>query len=381
MINKIQIKNSLRDDISTTDLSIDEDVSPILRKLEALLRMCEIKYMSISCRICPTILYFEIISKEVVPKSNIKAMQEYMALLFSPLDVRIVSPDSEKGIIGIEVPRRFNQIIGLKRILKSAEFNDSSLTLPIALGIDTDYKPVVGDLAEMRHLLIGGTTGQGKTTFLNALIVSLLCSKSPDELKFILIDLKRVEFGIYETIKNKYIANLDGIEQNVIKNKYDAVRAINTLVDVMDSRYELLHSTGCRSISEYNNQTDIEKIPYLVVIIDEFAVLMMEHEKDFEIPLVKLAQMSCWVGIHLIIATVRPSNNVISDVMKTNFPNRVAFKVSSESDSNVILDCNGASKLVGPGDTLLSLNGSIKRVQTPLIDSDEIEKVCKAVLK
>lgn len=378
MSKKTQIINLIRDYDAPSEQFRDEDVSPIQSLIEELFLRYKIRYNAITYSIGPTIIRFEIAPEDGNRISKIRKLKDEMEMSLSPRGARIIAPVPGKCTVAIEFPRSNPRIVGLKQILESEEFNDDSLCLPIACGIDTYNKPVVADLAKMSHLLIGGATGQGKTTFLNTLIISLLYVKSPDELKFLLIDPKMVEFGIYEQIKDQYFVNIEGVDHGVIYNSNDSAQAVNALVAEMDRRYCLLQSAGFRHISEYNSKTESEKLPYIVGVIDEYADLKIKFGKSVESPLIRLAAMSRAVGIHLIVATQRPSTNVITGVMKANFPCRIAFKTIQRIDSKVIIDCDGAEKLIGRGDMLL-LNGSLNRVQAPFIDYNEISDICTAI--
>lgn len=378
MDNKSLIINSLRDYAIHSELSQDEDVSSIQSRIEELLRQYKIGYDAINYRIRPAIICFEIIPEEGSHISKIRKFKDEMELSLSPLGVRIIAPVPGKGTVAIEFPRQNPRIVGLKQILESEEFNDESLCLPIACGIDTDNKPVVADLAKLPHLLISGTTGQGKSTFLDTLIVSLLYSKSPDDLKFLLIDPKMVEFSVYNKIKDKYLVNIKQCDEAVIVDPSEAVMALNGVVEEMDRRYCLLLNAKCNSIAQYNKTTN-SKLPFIVVIVNEYADLMMTNGKEFEMPIIRLAQKSRAVGIHIVISTQRPSTNVITGAIKANFPGRIAFRTVQRTDSKVIIDCEGAEKLLGRGDMLYSCGGLPNRVQAPYVDYREISDICAAI--
>lgn len=378
MSKKTQILNSLRDYDISSEIFRNEDVSSIQSRIEKLFRQYEIGYYAINYNISPTIIRFEIIPESGFHISKIKKQKDELVMSLGPRGVRIIAPVPGKGTVAIEFPRSKPQIVGLKQILESAEFNDDSLCLPIACGIDSNNKPVVADLVKMPHLFIAGATGQGKTNFLNTLITSLLNVKLPDEIKFLLIDPKMVEFGAYEQIKDQYLVNIKGIDKGVIYDINDSALALDALVAEMERRYCLLQSAGYRNISDYNSKTEAERLPYIVGIIDEYADLKMTLDKEIESPLIRLAAMSRAVGIHLIVATQRPSTNIITGVVKANFPCRIAFKTIQKVDSKVIIDCEGAERLIGRGDMLL-FNGSLNRVQAPFIDYDEISDICTAI--
>lgn len=378
MGKKTQILNSLRDYDIPSEQFQDEDISSIQSRIEKLFCLYKIGYDAIGYSISPSIIQFEVTPKGGKSISIIRKRKDEMEMSLGLRGVRIIAPVPGKGTVAIEFPRSNPRIVGLKQILESAEFNDDSLCLPIACGIDSNNKPVVADLVKMPHLFIAGATGQGKTNFLNTLITSLLNVKSPDEIKFLLIDPKMVEFGVYELIKNQYLVNIKGVDKGVIYDINDSALALDALVAEMDRRYCLLQSAGYRNISDYNSKTEAERLPYIVGIIDEYADLKMKLDKEIESPLTRLAAMSCAVGIHLIVATQRPSTNIITGVVKANFPCRIAFRTIQKGDSRVIIDCEGAEKLIGRGDMLL-FNGSLNRVQAPFIDYDEIYDICTAI--
>ena len=279
MSNNTQILNSLRDYANPQGQSYVEEIDSMQSKIKEILRLYKFGYEEISSSIGPTTIRFEIIPADGRKMSKIKAWEDDISLSLCVPGARIIAPIPGKRAIGIEIPRRNPQIVGLRQILESEVFNDNSLTLPIACGIGVDNKPIVADLAKMHHLLIGGATGTGKSVFLNTLIASLLYSKSPDELKFLLIDPKRVEFSVYNKIKHQYLVNIEGTGNSVITDVEESVRAISALVAEMDRRFELLESTGSRNLSEYNKHADIKKLPYIVAIIDEYAGLIIRFGK------------------------------------------------------------------------------------------------------
>lgn len=259
-------------------------------------------------------------------------------------------------------------IVNLSDLLESFE---GSSSLPIIIGANYDGDRYVGDLTKMPHLLVAGATGMGKTTFLNDIIITLLYSKSPEDLQLVLIDPKMIEFGVYRPLKDSYLLKIEDLNEPIITDHYDTKKTLNSLCDEMDRRYSLLKESCVFNITQYNKQS-ARKLPYIVVVIDEYADLILTLGEDFETPIARLAQKSRAVGIHLIIATLRPSTDVISRLIKANFPARVAFRVICTEDSEVILDCHGAEKLFGRGDMIFSSNGKRERLQTPFIDSPEI---------
>ncbi len=276
-------------------------------------------------------------------------------------------------------------MVYLREVLESKEFQKSKAELPIALGISIENKPIITDLRRMPHLLIGGATGMGKSVFLNSIIVSLICRKSPEEVKFMLIDPKMVEFGHYSKIKEQYLVKIEGIDEDIISSPEHVITALNSLCLEMDRRYELFKKTCCRSNRDYNQQLEEGKLsptegykpmPYIIVVIDEFADLIIVHGKAIEIPIARLAQRCRSVGIHLIIKTQKTLSDVITGLLKANFPVRVAFKVQTFADSRTILDMTGAQLLLDRGDMLVSNNGISLRVQGAFIDEPEIERIC-----
>ncbi len=307
--------------------------------------------------------------------SEVRKLEEDISFYFG---VRFIAPVPGKGTIGIEIPNDKPQIISLGTLLNSSDFTESEAVLPIAVGMDVEGKGVVADLTKMHHLLVGGASDQGKTVFLNTLIVSLLASKAPGELKLMLIDPKMVEFFQYRTLANSYLLSVEGIGEPVITSYEETKIALNALCAEMDRRYSLLHNAGARSIADYN-ATVSDNLPYIVVVIDEFADLIMTLGKDFETPIARLAQKARAAGIHVVLATQRPSKSVITGVIKANFPARIAFRTAQGSDSKTILDQEGAIKLLGRGDMLFSHNGCITRLQGAFIDSPEIDRIVKCL--
>lgn len=287
-------------------------------------------------------------------------------------------PEDSKGAIGIEIPNHRPQIVGLSNLLQSPEYLESEAQLPIAVGMDVEGKSVVADLATMPHLLIAGATGQGKSVFLNALIVSLLAARTPEELQLLLIDPKMVEFSQYSALSNSYLLKVEGIGEPVIANPENALFALNALCAEMERRFTLLSGAGVLSIVEYNDKVS-DKLPYIVVVIDEFADLIMTLGKDFQAPIARLAQKARAVGIHIVLATQRPSRDVITGVIKACFPARIAFRTAQMTDSKAILDHGDASKLLGRGDMLFSNNGCITRLQGAFVDPSEIDGVVKSL--
>ena len=313
----------------------------------------------------------------------------FIALSLSALGIRIIAPIPGKGTIGIEVPNKKANIVSMESILNSRKFQETKMELPIALGKTITNEVYMADLAKIPHLLVAGATGQGKSVGLNAIITSLLYKKHPNELKFVLVDPKKVEFSIYAPIANHFMATLpENDDEPIITDVTKVVRTLNSLCKLMDTRYDLLKSAGARNVKEYNEkfvnrQLDLTKghdyMPYIVVVIDEFGDLIMTAGKEVELPIARIAQLARAVGIHMIIATQRPTTNIITGTIKANFPGRIAFKVTSMIDSRTILDKPGANQLVGRGDMLI-INGTEPiRVQCAFVDTPEVERINKYI--
>ena len=342
----------------------------------------QIQIDKIKATIGPTVTLYEIVPAPGVRISKIKNLEDDIALSLSALGIRIIAPIPGKGTIGIEVPNQKPQIVSMKTLLTSDKFISSKFDLPIALGKTIQNEPFVYDLAKMPHLLMAGATGQGKSVGLNAIISSLIYKKHPSQLKFIMIDPKKVELTLYSKIERHYLAKLPDTEEAIITDTKKVVRTLQSLTIEMDSRYDLLKDAQVRNIKEYNAKFITRKLnpneghrflPYLVLVIDEFADLIMTAGKEVELPIARLAQLARAVGIHLIIATQRPSVNIITGTIKANFPARIAFRVTSKVDSRTILDQGGADQLIGRGDMLLSTGNELIRIQCAYIDTPEIE--------
>jgi S-DNA-T family DNA segregation ATPase FtsK/SpoIIIE len=336
----------------------------------------------------PTVTLYEIVPAPGIRISKIKNLEDDIALSLSALGIRIIAPIPGRGTIGIEVPNQNPQIVSMKTMLNAIEFKDSKFELPIAIGKTISNKPFVADLAKMPHLLLAGATGQGKSVGLNAIISSLLYKKHPAELKFIMVDPKKVELSLYTKIERHYLAKLPDAEDAIITDTRKVVRTLNSLCIEMDLRYDLLKNAQVKNIKEYNPKFCSRRLnpeeghrflPYIVLVIDEFADLIMTAGKEIEMPIARLAQLARAVGIHLIIATQRPSVNIITGTIKANFPARIAFRVTSKIDSRTILDTGGADQLIGRGDMLLSTGNEIIRLQCALIDTEEIEQVAEFI--
>ena len=348
------------------------------------LKNYDIQIQKIYATVGPTVTLYEIIPAAGVRISRIKNLEDDIALSLAALGIRIIAPIPGKGTIGIEVPNAKKSIVSMKTLLASEKFQNNNFSLPIAIGKKIDNENFIVDLASMPHLLMAGATGQGKSVGLNAILVSLLYKKHPSQLKFVLVDPKKVELSIYKTIENHFLAKLPGEEDAIITDTKKVVHTLNALCIEMDNRYDLLKEAGCRNIKEYNEKFISRKLnpekghqflPFIVLVVDEFADLIMTAGKEVEMPIARLAQLARAVGIHLIIATQRPSVNIITGTIKANFPARIAFKVSSKIDSRTILDAGGAEQLIGKGDMLISYNGDIVRLQCAFVDTPEVDKI------
>ena len=350
----------------------------------ATLRNYSIEIQKISATVGPTVTLYEIVPAAGVRISRIKNLEDDIALSLAALGIRIIAPIPGKGTIGIEVPNAKKTIVSMKSLLASDKFQNNNFSLPIAIGKKIDNENFIVDLASMPHLLMAGATGQGKSVGLNAILVSLLYKKHPSQLKFVLVDPKKVELSVYSTIANHFLAKLPNEEDAIITDTKKVINTLNALCIEMDNRYDLLKEAGCRNIKEYNTkfiarrlnpQKGHQFLPFIVLVVDEFADLIMTAGKEVEMPIARLAQLARAVGIHLIIATQRPSVNIITGTIKANFPARIAFKVSSKIDSRTILDAGGAEQLIGKGDMLISYNGEIVRLQCAFVDTPEVDKI------
>jgi DNA segregation ATPase FtsK/SpoIIIE, S-DNA-T family len=348
------------------------------------LRNYDIEIQKIAATVGPTVTLYEIIPAAGVRISRIKNLEDDIALSLAALGIRIIAPIPGKGTIGIEVPNAKKTVVSMKTLLSSEKFQKNNFSLPIAIGKRIDNENFIVDLASMPHLLMAGATGQGKSVGVNALLVSLLYKKHPSQLKFVLVDPKKVELSIYKAIEKHFLAKLPGEEDAIITDTKKVVHTLNALCIEMDNRYDLLKEAGTRNIREYNEKFAARKLnpekghqflPFIVLVIDEFADLIMTAGKEIEMPIARLAQLARAVGIHLIIATQRPSVNIITGTIKANFPARIAFKVSSKIDSRTILDAGGAEQLIGKGDMLISYNGELVRLQCAFVDTPEVDSV------
>jgi len=342
----------------------------------------------IKATIGPTVTLYEIIPDAGIRISKIKNLEDDIALSLSALGIRIIAPIPGKGTIGIEVPNKKKSIVSMKSLLSSKKFIESDMELPIALGKTISNETFIVDLTKMPHLLMAGATGQGKSVGINAILTSILYKKHPAEVKFVLVDPKKIELSIFNKIERHYLAKLPESDDAIIIENDKVINTLNSLCREMDKRYELLKDAMTRNIKEYNEKFISRKLnpenghtflPYIVLVIDEFADLIMTAGKEVETPLARLAQLSRAVGIHLIIATQRPSVNVITGLIKANFPARIAFRVTSKIDSRTILDTGGAEQLIGRGDLLYSQSNDLTRIQCGFIDTSEVEKLSEYI--
>ena len=348
------------------------------------MRNYKIEIAKIKANIGPTVTLYEIVPAAGVRISKIKNLEDDIALSLSALGIRIIAPIPGKGTIGIEVPNQNPSIVSMRSVIASQRFQQAEMELPIAIGKTISNETFVVDLAKMPHLLMAGATGQGKSVGLNAVLTSLLYKKHPAEVKFILVDPKKVELNIYNKIERHYLAKLPDSEEAIITDNTKVIHTLNSLCIEMDNRYELLKNAMCRNIKEYNAKFKARKLnpddghnflPYIVLVVDEFADLIMTAGKEVETPIARLAQLARAIGIHLIIATQRPSVNVITGIIKANFPARIAFRVTSKIDSRTILDSGGADQLIGRGDMLYTQGNDLTRIQCAFVDTPEVERI------
>lgn len=339
---------------------------------------------SIKATVGPTVTLYEIIPEAGIRISKIKNLEDDIALSLSALGIRIIAPIPGRGTIGIEVPNKNSTIVSMHSVISSQKFQKSELELPIALGKTISNETYVVDLAKMPHLLMAGATGQGKSVGLNAVLTSLLYKKHPAEVKFVLVDPKKVELTLFNKIERHYLAKLPDSEDAIITDNTKVINTLNSLCIEMDNRYDLLKTAFCRNIKEYNTKFKARKLnpndghkflPYIILVVDEFADLIMTAGKEVETPIARLAQLARAIGIHLIIATQRPSVNVITGIIKANFPARIAFRVTSKIDSRTILDSSGADQLIGRGDLLYTQGNDLVRIQCAFVDTPEVEKL------
>ena len=361
-----------------------EELEENKEKIIDTLRNYKIGIEKIKATIGPTVTLYEIVPEAGIRISKIKSLEDDIALSLSALGIRIIAPIPGKGTIGIEVPNKNRKIVSMKSLISSKKYQDAEMELPLALGKTISNETLVVDLTKMPHLLVAGATGQGKSVGINAIITSILYKKHPAEVKFILVDPKKVELTLFNKIERHFLAKLPESEESIITDTKKVVKTLKSLCIEMEKRYELLKDAMCRNIKEYNqkfkkrklNPNDGHKfLPYLVLVVDEFADIIMTAGKEVETPIGRLAQLARAVGIHLIIATQRPSVNVITGLIKANFPARIAFKVTAKVDSRTILDSGGADQLIGNGDMLFTQGNDLIRLQCGFIDTEEIEKI------
>jgi|TARA_B110000090_G_scaffold207919_1_gene260417 S-DNA-T family DNA segregation ATPase FtsK/SpoIIIE len=362
-----------------------EELEVNKNKIVETLNNYKIEISKIKATVGPTVTLYEIIPAPGVRISKIKNLEDDIALSLAALGIRIIAPIPGKGTIGIEVPNSDPQIVSMKKLIASDKFQNSKMELPIALGKTISNETLIVDLAKMPHLLMAGATGQGKSVGLNAILVSLLYKKHPAQIKFVLVDPKKVELTLFNKIERHYLAKLPDEEEAIITDVSKVVKTLNSLCIEMDQRYELLKNAMVRNIKEYNVKFVQRKLnpenghkymPYIVLVVDEFADLIMTAGKEVETPIARLAQLARAIGIHLIIATQRPSVNIITGTIKANFPARIAFRVTSKIDSRTILDAGGADQLIGRGDMLYSTGSELIRLQCGFVDTPEVDEIC-----
>jgi len=365
-----------------------EELEANKNKIVETLSNYKIGIVSIKATIGPTVTLYEIVPDAGIRISKIKNLEDDIALSLSALGIRIIAPIPGKGTIGIEVPNKKPTIVSMKSVLASQKFQNAQMELPIALGKSISNETYVYDLAKMPHLLMAGATGQGKSVGLNAVLASLLYKKHPAEVKFVLVDPKKVELTLFNKIERHYLAKLPDTEEAIITDTTKVINTLNSLCIEMDARYDLLKIAFVRNIKEYNTKFKARKLnpenghrflPYIVLVIDEFADLIMTAGKEIETPIARLAQLARAIGIHLIVATQRPSVNVITGIIKANFPARIAFRVTSKIDSRTILDAQGADQLIGKGDMLIAVGSDLTRLQCAFVDTPEIEKITEFI--
>jgi DNA segregation ATPase FtsK/SpoIIIE, S-DNA-T family len=357
-------------------------------KILETLKNYNISIAKIKATIGPTVTLYEIVPDAGVRISKIKSLEDDIALSLSALGIRIIAPIPGKGTIGIEVPNQKPEVVSMRSVIASEKFQNNDMDLPIALGKTISNETFVTDLAKMPHLLMAGATGQGKSVGLNAILVSLLYKKHPSQIKLILVDPKKVELTLFNKIERHFLAKLPGTDEAIITDTKKVIHTLNSLCIEMDNRYELLKDAQVRNIKEYNSKFIARKLnplnghkflPYIVLVVDEFADLIMTAGKEVEMPIARLAQLARAIGIHLIIATQRPSVNIITGTIKANFPARIAFRVSSKIDSRTILDSGGADQLIGRGDMLLSTGNDLIRLQCAFVDTPEVESITEFI--
>lgn len=379
----------LKDYTGGKGITIDqEELENNKNQIVTTLKNYKIEISTIKATVGPTVTLYEIIPEAGVRISKIKNLEDDIALSLAALGIRIIAPMPGKGTVGIEVPNKKPQMVSMRSAIASKHFQEAEMQLPIAFGKTISNETLVVDLAKMPHLLMAGATGQGKSVGLNCILTSLLYKKHPAEVKFVLVDPKKVELTLFNKIERHYLAKLPDSEEAIITDNSKVINTLNSLCIEMDNRYEMLKNAFCRNIVEYNKKFKARKLnpndghkflPYIVLVVDEFADLIMTAGKEVETPIARLAQLARAIGIHLIIATQRPSVNVITGMIKANFPARVAFRVMTGIDSKTILDTGGANQLIGRGDMLYTQGNELIRIQCAFVDTPEVEKITEFI--
>lgn len=376
-------------DFGNEEITIDKnELEENKNKIVDLLKNFNVGIAQIKATIGPTVTLYEIVPEAGIRVAQIKKLQDDIALNLSALGIRIIAPMPGKGTIGIEVPRKNPVMVSMRSVIGSSKFQNTNMDLPVVFGKTISNEIFMADLAKMPHLLMAGATGQGKSVGINAILASLLYKKHPSELKFVMVDPKKVELSLYSKIERHYLAKLPDDGEAIITDNTKVINTLNSLCVEMDNRYDLLKNAFCKNIKEYNKKFSERKLnpenghrylPYIVLVVDEFADLIMTAGKEVEIPIARLAQLARAIGIHLIVATQRPSVNVITGMIKANFPARAAFRVISGVDSKTILDSPGAEQLIGKGDMLFFNGNDIIRLQCAFIDTPEVEKIAEFI--
>lgn len=376
-------------DYGNEEISINRDeLEENKNKIVGLLKNFNVGIAEIKATVGPTVTLYEIVPEAGIRVASIKKLQDDIALNLSALGIRIIAPMPGKGTIGIEVPRKNPSMVSMRSVINSQKFQNTDMDLPVVFGKTISNEIFMADLAKMPHLLMAGATGQGKSVGINAILTSLLYKKHPSELKFVMVDPKKVELSLYSKIERHYLAKLPDGDDAIITDTHKVINTLNSLCIEMDQRYDLLKNAFCKNLKEYNKKFAERKLnpenghrylPYIVLVVDEFADLIMTAGKEVELPIARLAQLARAVGIHLIVATQRPSVNVITGMIKANFPARAAFRVISSVDSRTILDSPGADQLIGKGDMLYFNGNEILRLQCAFVDTPEVEKIAEFI--
>ena len=389
-LSKFQMPTlDLLKDYGNEEISVNkEELEENKNKIVGLLKNFNVGIAEIKATIGPTVTLYEIVPEAGIRVSAIKKLQDDIALNLSALGIRIIAPMPGKGTIGIEVPRKNPTMVSMRSVISSQKFQSTDMDLPVVFGKTISNEVFMADLSKMPHLLMAGSTGQGKSVGINAILTSLLYKKHPSELKFVMVDPKKVELSLYSKIERHYLAKLPDAEEAIITDTNKVINTLNSLCVEMDQRYDLLKNAFCKNLKEYNKKFSERKLnpenghrylPYIVLVVDEFADLIMTAGKEVELPIARLAQLARAVGIHLIVATQRPSVNVITGMIKANFPARAAFRVISSVDSRTILDSPGADQLIGKGDMLYFNGNEILRLQCAFIDTPEVERLAEFI--